>query len=88
MIEGTLNVDSDMDEAAKCGADIFVSFAGPAMGAKGTVRIILQDFYGFGGLLIDYLALDERLQTPHSKTRLTKHNSCSHPMHAIFQRQV
>lgn len=37
IIVGTLEVDSDLEEAAKCGADIFVSFAGPAFGAQGTV---------------------------------------------------
>ncbi|KAJ5355822.1 hypothetical protein N7517_010431 [Penicillium concentricum] len=36
IIVGTLEVDSDLNEAAKCGADIFISFAGPAFGVQGT----------------------------------------------------
>lgn len=37
IIEGSLEVDSDLEKAANCGADIFVSLAGPAYGTKGTV---------------------------------------------------
>jgi hypothetical protein len=37
VIEGSLEVESDLDEIARCGADMFVSFAGPAVGASGTV---------------------------------------------------
>ncbi|KAJ5757621.1 uncharacterized protein N7511_006315 [Penicillium nucicola] len=36
VIEGSLEVESDLDNIAKCGADMFVSFAGPAVGASGT----------------------------------------------------
>ncbi|KAJ5401487.1 uncharacterized protein N7487_007383 [Penicillium crustosum] len=36
IIVGTLEADSDLEEAAKCGADIFISFAGPAFGVQGT----------------------------------------------------
>ncbi|KGO43868.1 hypothetical protein PEX1_047440 [Penicillium expansum] len=36
IIVGTLEADPDLEEAARCGADIFVSFAGPAFGAQGT----------------------------------------------------
>lgn len=37
ILEGSLEVDSDLDKAANCGADIFVSLAGPAYGTKGIV---------------------------------------------------
>ncbi|CAI7579694.1 unnamed protein product [Penicillium bialowiezense] len=36
ILEGTLEVDSDLDRAAECGADIFIAFAGPSYGSKGT----------------------------------------------------
>lgn len=37
IIEGTLENEGILDEVSKCGADSFVSFAGPPMGNQGTV---------------------------------------------------
>ena len=37
IFEGTLEADSILKEAANCGADIFVSLAGPSYGTQGTV---------------------------------------------------
>ncbi|KAJ6019301.1 hypothetical protein N7499_009535 [Penicillium canescens] len=36
VIEGSFEAHSDLDKIAKCGADMFVSFAGPTFGASGT----------------------------------------------------
>ncbi|CAG8316357.1 unnamed protein product [Penicillium salamii] len=36
ILEGTLELDSDLNEVAECGADIFVSLAGPSYGTSGT----------------------------------------------------
>lgn len=42
IIEGTLDNETVLDRAASCGASIFVSFSGPRIGTKGTVRYSLK----------------------------------------------
>ena len=40
IIQGTLEDEEGLKKAAACGASIFVSFAGPTYGSKGTVCLI------------------------------------------------
>jgi hypothetical protein len=49
IIQGTLEDEEGLKKAAACGASIFVSFAGPTYGSKGTVRPSLLDVFGFQG---------------------------------------
>lgn len=42
IIEGTLEDEEILNEVSRCEADIFVSFAGPPVGNKGTVWKIFQ----------------------------------------------
>ena len=44
VIEGSLEDEASLEEASKCGANVFVSFAGPPIGSQGTVghRSLLQ----------------------------------------------
>jgi hypothetical protein len=37
IIEGILEDEDTLDEVSRCGADTFVSFAGPPVGSKNTV---------------------------------------------------
>lgn len=38
VIEGTLDNEAAIEQASRCGADAFISFAGPSPGSTGTVR--------------------------------------------------
>lgn len=44
-IEATLEDEDAMEHAARCDAEIFVSFAGPPAGSKGTVSYIPPDIF-------------------------------------------
>lgn len=37
VIKGTLDNEAAIDQASRCGADAFISFAGPSPGSTGTV---------------------------------------------------
>lgn len=45
VIEGTLDNETVLDQASRCGADVFVSLAGPPIGTTGTVTCPFRALY-------------------------------------------
>jgi hypothetical protein len=49
VIKGSLDDESGLEKAVNSGPTVFVSFAGPTFGSKGTVRLSRVSFLGMCG---------------------------------------